>query len=220
MGAKNRPIEVKQSDREILSSYYGDKLRQFGHDTRSLGWIPGGRDVRFGALAGIGNLEGCRILDVGCGFGDLNGFLKRRGISVDYTGIDITPGFVEIATKAYPEARFVAGDFEGWDYAGECDWAFAAGVFTLRISDSEAFAQNVLRKMLGTSARGVAADFLMPTYSSGDAYWRPPPAEMLRYCRTLSRRVVLRCDYMADEYCIYIYRDDSTDERNVFTGQA
>ncbi len=43
---------MKQSDREKLESYYGEKLKAYGDDTRSLGWTPGGRKVRFDTLAG------------------------------------------------------------------------------------------------------------------------------------------------------------------------
>ncbi|WP_424357081.1 class I SAM-dependent methyltransferase [Methanocella sp. MCL-LM] len=207
---------MKQSDRDILSNYYGSKLEQFGHDTRSLGWIPGGRKARFTALSEIGDLDGCSILDVGCGFGDLYGFLVNKGLKIDYTGIDIHPQFVEIARKAYPEARFFAGDFDDGLLQEEYDWAFAAGIFTIKISDNEAFAKGMLQKMLKVSRRGVAADFLLPTYSEQDAYWRPVPEDMLKFCRTLSRRVALRCDYMSDEYCVYLYKNDQADERNVF----
>ncbi len=207
---------MKQSDREVLSNYYGSKLKQYGHDTRSLGWIPGGRKARFTALTGIGDLNGSRILDVGCGFGDLYGFLRGRGIQVDYTGIDINPEFIEIAKNAYREARFIAGDFDDDLLKEEFDWSFAAGIFTIRISDNDAFIKTTLRKMLSVSRKGLSADFLMPTYSSNDAYWRVEPGEILRFCQTLSRRIAVRCDYMADEYCVYLYKNDRPDERNVY----
>ncbi|CAJ38262.1 class I SAM-dependent methyltransferase [Methanocella arvoryzae] len=209
---------MKQSDRDILSNYYGSKLEQYGYDTRSLGWIPGGRKARFTALSEIGGLDGCSILDVGCGFGDLYGFLVGRGLKVDYTGIDINPKFIEIARREYPGARFIAGDFDDCCPGEEYDWAFAAGIFTIRISDNEAFAKSMLQKMLAASRKGIAVDFLLPTYSGQDTYWRPAPEDMLRFCRTLSRRVALRCDYMADEYCVYVYKNDRSDERNVFEG--
>lgn len=207
---------MKLSDRDILSSYYGKKLKQYGHDTRSLGWIPGGRKARFTALTSIGDLNGCSILDVGCGFGDLYGFLRDQGIAVDYTGIDINPEFIEIARQAFPGARFICGDFDGDQASGSYDWAFAAGIFTVRISDNDSFVKSTLQRMLSVARKGIAADFLLPTYSERDTYWRPPPEETLQFCRTLSRRVALRCDYMADEYCVYVYKNDRADERNVF----
>jgi SAM-dependent methyltransferase len=209
---------MKQSDREKLETYYGEKLKAYGDDARSLGWTPGGRKVRFDTLAGIGHLNGSRVLDVGCGFGDFYGYLRDSGIQTDYTGIDICPDFISIAREKYPEADFEIADFDEWNTGKTFDWVFAAGIFTIRLSDNEEFIQNTLRRMFDCCRKGFAADFLRPLYddAAGDIYWRPQPEEIVKICRGLSRRYVLRCDYMADEFCIYVYKNDMADERNVF----
>lgn len=206
---------MKQADREILSDYYGEKFRIYGHDTRSLGWIPGARKVRFSALTAISGLDGGSVLDVGCGFGDLYGFLTGKGIKINYTGLDLNRDFIEIARKAYPDGRFIVGDIDEMG-AEEYDWAFAAGVFTLKISDNEAFVRRSLKKMFDVSRSGFAADFLSPGYGTDDTYWRCPPEKMLELCRSISKRVAVRCDYMADEYCVYVYKEQMADERNVY----
>lgn len=52
--------------------------------------------------------EGLRILDVGCGTGELLAKLKpSRGV-----GIDLSPKMVEIARERHPELEFVVGDVE------------------------------------------------------------------------------------------------------------
>jgi SAM-dependent methyltransferase len=212
------PISMKPGDREKLQEYYSEKLRTYGHDARSLGWAPGGRRARFGALTAIGDLEGSSVLDVGCGFGDLYEYLAGRGISVVYTGIDISPEFIEIARKACPGARFKVADFEEEDVIEAFDWAFASGIFTIRLNDNPAFTRNLLEKMFAACRKGFAADFLSPVHGSGegDTYWRCQPEDALKLCRSLSKRVVLRCDYMRDEFCVYVYRNDTADERNVY----
>lgn len=211
---------MKQSDREKLNEYYGEKLKAYGDDARSLGWTPGGRKVRFDTLAGIGYLNGCPVLDVGCGFGDFYGYLRERGIQTDYTGIDINPGFIAVAREKYPEARFETADFDEWDTGETFDWAFAAGIFTIRLSDNETFVKDTLRHMFDCCRKGFAADFLRPTYgdAGSDIYWRPQPEEIVKICRGFSKRFILRCDYMADEFCVYVYKNDMADERNVFEG--
>ena len=209
---------MKQSDRDKLNEYYGEKLKAYGDDTRSLGWTPGGRKVRFDSLAGIGYLNGCPVLDVGCGFGDFYGYLRERGIQTDYTGVDVNADFIAIAREKYPEARFETADFDEWGAGETFDWAFAAGIFTIRLSDNETFVKNTLRRMFDCCRKGFAADFLRPTYgdAAGDIYWRPQPEEIVKICRGLSKRIILRCDYMADEFCVYVYKNDMADERNVF----
>ena len=187
-------ITLKQNDRDKLFEYYGSKLKIYGYDTRSLGWVPGGRSVRFGVMTSIADLNGSSILDVGCGFGDLYGHLTGRDIKVDYTGVDINPDLIKVAREVYPEARFFISDFESDGIDGEYDWAFAAGIFTIKITDNRSFIRNTLKRMYEVTRKGFAVDFLSPTYYSPeeDTYWRCPPEEVLKYCRSLSRRVMLR----------------------------
>jgi SAM-dependent methyltransferase len=209
---------MKQSDRAKLEAYYGEKLKTYGDDARSLGWTPGGRKVRFGVLAGVGYLNGCSVLDVGCGFGDFYGYLREHGIQTDYSGIDINAGFIDIARKKFPEARFEVADYEEQGMDKTFDWAFAAGIFTIRLSDNEAFVRNTLCRKFDSCRKGFAADFLRPAYgdAAGDVYWRPQPEKIAEICRGLSKRFILRCDYMADGFCVYVYKNDMADERNVF----
>ncbi len=209
---------MKQSDRDRISEYYGEKLKTYGYDTRSLGWTPGGRKVRFDVQAGVGDVNGCSVLDVGCGFGDFYGYLRERGIQTDYTGIDINADFIAIAREKYPEAQFEIADFEERGIGRTFDWAFATGIFTIRLSDNETFVKKTLGLMFDCCRKGFAADFLRPMYGEGanDEYWRPQPEEIAKICRSFSRRYVLRCDYMADEFCVYVYKNAMADECNVF----
>jgi len=70
--------------------------------------------------------------------------------------------------------------------------------------------------MFNVCNRGVAADFLTLAALGNDVYWLCPPEEVLKFCRGLSRRTVLRADYMSNEHRIYIYKEDMADERNVY----
>ena len=207
---------MKPEDIDILHRYYDEKLKTYGHDTRSLGWIPGARKVRFDALTAIGDLNGSAVLDVGCGFGDLYGYLSSKGIKVDYTGIDINPDFIDIAKKAYPDARFMVADFEEDTSGKDFDWAFAAGIFTIKISDNRRFIRNTMKRMFDVCNKGLSADFLSPSPLGNDAYWRCPPEDVFKFGRSMTKRVALRADYMATEYCIYLYKSEMADERNVF----
>ena len=68
-----------------------------------------------------------RILDLGCGNGELWRVLSRRGFMGDYVGLDFTPELLEVARKALPDentfrpsaprAVFIQADLSdpGWD---------------------------------------------------------------------------------------------------------
>jgi SAM-dependent methyltransferase len=212
-------VHVRDQDRGEVSHFFNESLRQYGYDPRSLGWIPGTQEARFRVLTAIGDLEGCSVLDVGCGFGDLYEYLCRNGIDVDYTGVDLCPDFIEIARHRHPDATFIAADFEEANVCKRFDWAFESGVFNYKVSGHEAFVGGMIRKMFRSAARGIAIDFLSHRggFLSAGLY-HPRPAVIYELCSKLSRRVTLRCDYKPTEFCVYVYRDAEKGPANVYRG--
>jgi len=60
------------------------------------------------------------VLDVGCGTGrHAQGLALEHGLDVD--GLDIEPGFVEIAARRVPNGRFVTGDMADFDLGRRYD---------------------------------------------------------------------------------------------------
>ena len=99
------PSAWAEDDRSTVD-YYRRLIGRYGTDPRALDW--GGAQsqrLRFTVLAGVGPLRGASVLDVGCGQGDFYAWLTEAGHGVDYHGIDITPGMVEIARGRFPGAR-------------------------------------------------------------------------------------------------------------------
>jgi ubiquinone/menaquinone biosynthesis C-methylase UbiE len=71
----------------------------------------------------LGDLQGLRVLDLGCGIGDLTLMLLERGAKV--TALDISPGMVDVARRRaahlHPQGSFdgVAGTVEITGLPGE-----------------------------------------------------------------------------------------------------
>jgi ubiquinone/menaquinone biosynthesis C-methylase UbiE len=61
-------------------------------------------------LDGLGDIRGLRVLDLGCGIGDLTMMLLDRG--ADVTALDISPGMVDVARRR-AEHLFPAASFTG-----------------------------------------------------------------------------------------------------------
>ena len=62
----------------------------------------------------LGDLTGKRVLDVGCGKGELAGDLATRG-GADVTGIDISRPSLEFARRRYPGVEFIEADVLTWE---------------------------------------------------------------------------------------------------------
>jgi 2-polyprenyl-3-methyl-5-hydroxy-6-metoxy-1,4-benzoquinol methylase len=204
-------LNTRNAKRE--KTYYNSKFQIYGYDPRSLGWIIGFQETRFKNLAMVGDLNNCSILDVGCGFGDLYGYLLEQGIQVKYTGIDINRNFIRTAKEIYPETQFIEADFEETAIRGRYDWVLASGIFNLKIDNNQAFIENSLKKMYKLCKKGIVADFLNSKDACGcDGLYYPDAGDLLRFSDRLSGHVVIREDYLPTDFCIYIYKDTQDDE--------
>ncbi len=148
--------------------------------------------------------------------------MQRENIKVQYTGIDIVESLVQAAQNVHPHGRFLVGDIicenldERWDYvvfSGTCN-VIPTG-FSREMQWQ--FVQIMLTRMLELSKKGVAADFQSSyvDFQQAEAF-HVDPADIFRFCKTLSRRIVLRHDYMPYEFAVYLYKDDALTTNNVF----
>ena len=69
---------------------------------------------------------GERVLDAGCGTGQLTALIAESG--ADVVGIDRSPEMVVAAARNYPELRFEVADVRGLPYRGEFDAVFSNAV--------------------------------------------------------------------------------------------
>jgi ubiquinone/menaquinone biosynthesis C-methylase UbiE len=70
-------------------------------------------DAAFDLLAKLVAGSGRTVLDVGCGPGRTTGLLAERGLRV--TGIDLSPGMIEVARRDHPDLDFRVGSMTALD---------------------------------------------------------------------------------------------------------
>ena len=129
-----------------ISSYYKKFDKEF-EDYKRLGWESKDAHMRrFGIFADNVDLHGKKLLDVGCGLGNLYGYLKQKGVEVDYTGVDILEKMIEDSISKYPEAKFLCMDIfkENTFSEGEFDVIYASGIFNLNLGNNLDFLNSAL----------------------------------------------------------------------------
>ena len=119
--------------------HYQRRARQYGPTFEALEYsIRESQTCRFEAvlrLLRIGGWShaGLRILDVGCGHGDLRGFLRNHGVPIRrYVGIDPVPEMIEEARRRCPDDEFHCGTVFDVEISERFDAAVAIGIFTVR----------------------------------------------------------------------------------------
>lgn len=179
--------------KELLYSY-NRHLKDFGDAPQAVRWTPEGQRRRFETLLKIsGDFSGKKILDFGCGKGDLYEFIKKRDISINYCGIDVNENLIKLAKSKYPETEFIAVDLEESEFERVFDAIFICGVFNLRIAGIEESMKNVLKKLFRLCKEALHVNLLSYYIAQRNAeLFYVKPEEILKFAITeLSPSVTL-----------------------------
>ncbi len=196
---------------EETTRWYEEKVRRYGYDHRGLGFRnKSSQEKRFEALAELGDFDGARLLDVGCGFGDLLAFLQERGVSPRYTGIDVCEPMIERCRERFDndDAIFRVADVMEFAPAEKYDYVVASGLFGLDAEGARDRIRPTLERMFAWSAEGMAANFLSSRSESpaeGRIYVEPWKALEAGLALTPAARV--NHAYLPNDFTLYLYRE-------------
>jgi len=165
------------------------------------------QDGTFVKLMRLVGKQSGTLLDVGCGQGDLFEVIDSRGLDVIYTGIDLCPPMIGYAKARFPEGRFEVADV--LEYEHPHDFVVAAGAMNLNFPDHWQYTHQMIGKMWALARKGVAFNLLSDSYQD---YEHHPelayhdPADILRYCLTLSKSLFLDHHCSGYDFCIYMHK--------------
>lgn len=203
-----------------LVRLHGDKPQAVQYTDKESHWR------RFQVLTDIGIWSNAKIVDFGCGTGELLRYLlSERSYSGEYIGIDISEEQLALARKKFPDVRFVHKDVLQEGLGEEVDFVIINGVFNNSVPGTDSFAYmcDILRSLMPQVSKGIAfngmstyVDFFDESLSYFD------PGTVFNFCKEhLSNYVTLRHDYnvtegkLPFEFCMYVYKDTSKSKRNL-----
>lgn len=208
-------MHLPQTERDVIIERYSRRFAEHGYDPRTLGWDKGKQEIRFRVLTSQYDFRGKRVLDIGCGFGDLNlGLQRRAGREYSYHGVDLVPALIARAKDLYPAGNtsFSCVDILSEDFTGTFDYAVASGLFNFTFNEigNYDFIEAVMSKALSLCRDGLAFDFLSDKVDFREAKaFYSSPEQILGMAYKYSRNVVLRNDYMPFEFAVFINKDSS-----------
>lgn len=163
---------------------------------------------RFEALTQAGCLNGRSILDVGCGHGDLKGYLDTRFHGFSYIGIDQMAEFIQHARVLYgqrPSCYFCVADFTEADLP-RADYVFASGVLGYRCEDKE-FYFAMIETLFLAANRALAFNMLDAAKFPDHPLLVGHDAEtVMAFCTRLSRDARLVQGYLEDDFTVLMYK--------------
>lgn len=196
-------------DKAVINSFHDMRIKQFGAGTsEALGWqSEHSQTARFAMLAGIGDMNGRSVLDIGCGHGDLSAYLRKRYTLLNYRGIDLLETFVAIAANNYvqiPATSFYLGDCYKADLV-KADYVLASGSLSYHTAEADQI-YKIITKLFNTCVIAFGFNLLSKIDTQGGILMTYEPESILQYCLTLTEKVILHNNYLEGDYTIWMYK--------------
>jgi len=182
-------------------NYFRNTLDTYKDGPKAVSWGNKlSQEVRFKVLCEIGTIHGKSILDVGCGLGDLYGYLEDP--IINYTGYDIVSEMVDGARKKYPKAKFI------YYYPTEkFDYVLASGIFNLEILNWQDTTYTTIKKMFESANIGVGINFTKRSSSAKNEITHySDPIEIMKLVAPLTPKMTMRADYKPNDFTIFLYK--------------
>jgi SAM-dependent methyltransferase len=195
-----------------IEKFYTDNFNKYGKNLKSIGWSNKKDQIlRFNKIFSGVEYKNKSILDVGCGFGDLYFFLRKKNkdINFKYSGIDITPNFVEITKErlSLTNSNIYCG--EVFNLNKKFDIVVASGSMSYNFKGAKNKNLLLIKKMYEITKKVLSMNF-MSSYSDFELKknLHYNPEEMFQFAKRLSPKVNLIHDYNLYEFTIQIFKND------------
>lgn len=187
--------------------FFETLINRYGYHVKALGWNEKSQKERFDILIQVDDIKGKSLLDVGCAFGDLVGYLKKKEIQATYHGVDISSRMIEIARELNPEHNFEVSDILCWPDQEKYDYVVSNGFGNIKTTNNNAMMEAMITKMFSMCKKAVAVTMTSASSQrlNPDTFYYEPE-RIVSIARKLSQRFLLRHDYMPHDLTIYIYK--------------
>ena len=194
-----------------IEEHYRCLFQTYGDSYKSAQWSNREtQEKRFEILTEISNLTNKRILDFGCGTGDLASYFEKKNIAVDYTGVDIVEELLDCAKIKHPQHKFgKLAEFEGEKF----DFIIISGVFNNKFDNNEQFYMETLSTLKTRCNEGIAFNMLSKYVDYYDEHlFYEYPEKVFKFAKeNITPYVVIRNEYelkdgvIPFEFTTYLY---------------
>ena len=212
------PMMSQTADYHEIVAHYESCLARHGDNHRGVDW-PNEADAlkRYQVMLEVIRLNDpgpVSIVDFGCGAGHLLEYVRASGrTDIAYTGLDISPAFVDLCHCKFPDVDFFCSDVLAADgVVPAADYFVLNGVFTEKRSLSYDamfdYMRRVLKCVYPQARRGLAFNVMSKhvDWERDDLFHLGFDTLASFLKREISRHFVFRADYGLYEYTAFVYR--------------
>jgi SAM-dependent methyltransferase len=200
---------------EQLRGYWDHRAQNSQTDCERVEWSRRAQCMRFEAFVIEHDLRGKSVLDVGCGVGDFWQHLHKRGLDCEYLGVDLSSEMIRRARERFPGVAFQCCDLLTWQPEKPFDYAVAFGIHNIRVDGGRQVLQALTPRQFELCRTAAHVSLLTDRYEGFAPHiqaWRAE--EVLTMALGITPYVVLRHDYLPNDFSVTLYRRPLIDTRH------
>lgn len=216
-------MKLSDKQRQRIIKRHQHAIQERGYQATALFWSSQSvQEKRFDILIDFIRLHSMqkknqpiKVLDVGCGFGDLCSYLKKSEFEVEYIGIDVSPDMVQAGQFKYQDIHLLNGELFDFDWSeASFDWVVCSGAMN-EVVDPHGlegmYAKTMIQKMYALCRQGVVFNLLNAahewTHSRPDLQSFDPKA-IAGFCEEFAAQVSVRQDYLPNDFTVCLTKVD------------
>ena len=153
------------------------------------------------------------LLDFGCGTAHLLEYIKKNKYKIQYSGLDISQKFIDVARNKYPNNSFYCLDiFDSYDEIENFDYFVLNGVFTekreLSFDEMWEYFTEMIKIIYIKCNKGFAFNVMSKNvdWERDDLFHVSHDLLSAFFSKNLTRNYIIRNDYGLYEYTVYIIK--------------
>lgn len=192
---------------------YQKSYKKYGVGPKALKWhSEKAAKQRYEQIVVDIDFNGKSILDVGCGFGDIIPYIADKSDIFSYTGIDFVPEFIKEAKRIYPKHRLLVGNYFKQPLERKFDIIICSGALNGNYADNLGFRKKAIKTMFSHTKEclvfNMAGRHPKPKTARHSNVWFADSKTIHDYCKTLSKKVLLRDDYHSNDFTIVMFKEN------------
>ena len=203
-------VKKKQFDNKLTAKLYNKRYEKHGRSIKTVGWgSKSDQFLRFDILFRDINIKGKKILDIGCGLGDMVEYINfKTDGDFEYIGIDIAKELINDSKKKfidYKNVKFLHGDI--FSIKTEfVDLAVLSGALSFKTPGIKSYAYKTMKAMYNISDHSCSLNFLSKYVDyklNKNVHFNP--GKVLNKAK-LTKKVNLFHDYPLYEFTIQLFK--------------
>lgn len=188
---------------------YQQSFKRFGFSPKSLQWqSQKAQLLRFYQITNSLDFDHRSILDVGCGFGDILPLLSKSFHDFTFTGVDLVPEFINLASSHYPQHQFFIHDYFADPLPDFYDIIICSGALNSRnLSMSARF--KIIKIMFDNCRYSLAFNMSgahpQPKNIKSNKVFYADSAEVCQFVATLTSNYIFLNQYHPKDFTFILY---------------